>query len=98
MLSDREQRELELIEEELKSDRRLAAKLARRPRQRLWRRVVNPRTAVVFGVLVILAAVVLNLEETFVQGLFMASAGVIWWVWEAWAAAEAQPPRAANHG
>jgi len=92
VLSDREQRELALIEEELSSDRHLVALLERRRRRRWLRRVVNPRAAVVFGVLVILAALVLNLDLTFVQGLLVAGAGVVWWSWEGWASEQARAP------
>jgi Protein of unknown function (DUF3040) len=81
MLSERERRELEIIEAELSSDSRFAASFARGFGRHVRRQLVRPRSLVVFGVLTMVTAVVLGLGDTFVQGLVLTVAGVSWWAW-----------------
>jgi hypothetical protein len=90
MLSERERRALENIERELTSDDPRFAAFLRRgvPSRSAWlrarRQLVRPRSLVVFGVVVMLAAAFLGLDETFMQGLLLAAAGVAWWLWVAY--------------
>jgi len=82
MLTERERRELEIIERQLSSDPRLAA-LARKHRRPFLRRLVSPSSLMAFGALVMLIAVVLGLGETFAQGLALTILGLGWWSWTA---------------
>ena len=89
MLSERERRELELIERELGfDDPRFAAALRRgfagrcggfagRFRRQLYR----PRSVILFGVLLMAAALFLELGDTFLQGMIVTAAGATWWLW-----------------
>ena len=78
MLSERERRELADIEEGLEtSDPGLSALLTD-PR---GRRLLYARLMTGFGVLLMVAGVLLSLDEAFMQGLVLASAGASWWAW-----------------
>jgi Protein of unknown function (DUF3040) len=81
MLSEQERRALESIERELSSDPCFAASFARAFRHRFRRQLVRPRSVIVFGVLVMIAALLLGLTGTFGQGLLLTVLGVGWWSW-----------------
>jgi hypothetical protein len=81
MLTERERRELEIIERELRSDPRFARSFARISPHPFRRQVLRPRTVIVFGCLVMIAGIFLGLDGTFVQGLVVVSMGVTWWMW-----------------
>jgi Protein of unknown function (DUF3040) len=92
MLSERERHELEIIERDLSSsDPRLSALLTRRLKRRMRRELVYSRSLVAFGVLVIVTAVLLSLDEAFVEGLVLASVGVCWWAWSGRPPASSSP-------
>ena len=78
MLSEHEKRELQGIEEMLRSDTRFFARFTRRRsrRGRSGRRF--PRVLVVTGVLIMIAAAFLGLGDAFVQGLALALVGILW--------------------
>lgn len=79
MLSERERRQLATIEEDLEtSDPGLSALLTG-PGGR--RRLLYARSMVAFGVLLMVAGVLLSLDASFMQGLVLASAGASWWAW-----------------
>jgi hypothetical protein len=79
MLSERERQELEEIERALSSDRRLAARLAQSSDKQLRRRVRWALAAMEFGVLVMVAGWVLELDLTVLQGMAVTVAGALWW-------------------
>jgi len=82
MLSERERRELERIERELGfDDPRFAASFRPGFGARLRRQIVRPRSVMIFGALVMVVGAVLGLDDTFLQGLLIASAGGTWWWW-----------------
>ena len=82
MLSERERRELEIIERALEaSEPRLSAMLASRLERRMRRQIVYSRLLIALGVLVTAAGLVLGLDQALVQGLALACAGACWWIW-----------------
>jgi hypothetical protein len=95
MLTERERRELEIIERQLSSDPRLAA-LARKHRRPFLRRLVSPSSLMAFGALVMVIAVALGLGETFAQGLGLTILGLGWWSWTAEAPRRSRAPRRAT--
>jgi Protein of unknown function (DUF3040) len=93
MLTERERRELEMIEQELSADRRFVASFAPGFGHRFRSQLVRPRSLVVFGVLVMVVAVLLGLSDTFVQGLVLTVLGMAWWAWITQAPSRGGPPR-----
>jgi hypothetical protein len=81
MLSEREERELGLIEQALQDDGRFAAAFGggRRP---LHRRRSVVRTAIALGLVLILAGLVLSASGLAVQGLLLAGTSYAWWCWK----------------
>ena len=81
MLSEREERELLLIEEGLRDDGLFAFAFptARRP---LHRRPWVVRTAIAFGLVLILAGLVLEASGLALQGLLLAGGSYAWWCWK----------------
>jgi Protein of unknown function (DUF3040) len=81
MLSEREERELELIEQGLRDDGRFAAAFpcGRRP---LHRRRWVVRTAIVLGLVLFLGGLLLAATAVAVQGLLLASTSYAWWCWK----------------
>jgi hypothetical protein len=80
MLSEREERELGLIERGRRDDGRFAATFpdARRP---LHRRAWVVRTAIVSGLVLILAVLMLSAYGLALQGLLLAGTSYVWWCW-----------------
>jgi Protein of unknown function (DUF3040) len=81
MLSEREERELRLIEQGLRDDSRFAAFL-RSGRRPLHRRPWVVRTAIVLGLVLILAGLVLSTSGLALQGLLLAGTSYAWWCWK----------------
>jgi len=81
MLSEREERELLVIEEGLRDDGlfAFAFRTARRP---LHRRRWVVRTATAFGLVLILAGLVLEASGLALQGLLLAGGSYAWWCWK----------------
>jgi hypothetical protein len=81
MLSEREQREFELIEQGLRDDGRLAAAFlgSRRP---LHRRTWVVRTAIAVGLVLVLAGLMLSASGLAIQGLLLAGTSYAWWCWK----------------
>ena len=81
MLSEREERELGLIEQGLRDDSRFAASFTdgRRP---LHRRRWVVRTAIALGLVLVLAGLVLSSSGLAVQGLLLAGTAYGWWCWK----------------
>jgi hypothetical protein len=81
MLSEREERELLVIEEGLRDDGlfAFAFRTARRP---LHRRRWVVRTAIAFGLVLILAGLVLEASGLALQGLLLAGGSYAWWCWK----------------
>ncbi len=80
MLSEREERELGLIEQSLRDDSRLAASFrARRP---LHRRPWVVRTAIALGLVLILGGLMLSVTGLVLQGLLLAGTSYAWWCWK----------------
>jgi hypothetical protein len=80
MLSERERQELEAIERELSSDRRLSARLAQSGDRQLRRRLRWARLCVEFGVLVMVTGCALALDLTVLQGMVVTFAGALWFM------------------
>lgn len=81
MLSEREERELELIEQGLRKDGRFTAGFPGR-RRPLHRRPWAVRTAIALGLLLILAGLVLSASGLALQGLLLAGTAYAWWCWK----------------
>jgi hypothetical protein len=81
MLSEREERELELIEQDLRDDGRLAASF-RSGRRPLHRRPPVVRTAIALGLVLILAGLMLSASGLALQGLLIAGTSYAWWCWK----------------
>ena len=81
MLSEREERELGLIEQDLLDDGRLAAFL-RGGRRPLHRRPPVVRTAIALGLVLILAGLMLSASGLALQGLLLAGTSYAWWRWK----------------
>jgi hypothetical protein len=81
MLSEREEREFGLIEQDLRDDGRLAAsfRVGRRP---LHRRPRVVRTAIALGLALILAGLMLSASGLALQGLLLAGTSYAWWCWK----------------
>ncbi|HEY7104438.1 MAG TPA: DUF3040 domain-containing protein [Mycobacteriales bacterium] len=81
MLSEREERELLVIEQGLLDDGRFtyAFPSERRP---LHRRPWVVRTAIAFGLVLILAGLVLSASGLALQGLLLAGGSYAWWCWK----------------
>lgn len=81
MLSEREEREFWLIEQDLRDDGRLAAsfRVGRRP---LHRRPRVVRTAIALGLALILAGLMLSASGLALQGLLLAGTSYAWWCWK----------------
>jgi Protein of unknown function (DUF3040) len=81
MLSEREERELGLIEQGLRDDSRFAAAFpeGRRP---LHRRPRVVRTAIALGLVLILAGLMLSASGLALQGLLLAGTSYAWWCWK----------------
>jgi hypothetical protein len=81
MLSEREERELGLIERGLRDDARFLAAFpgARCP---LHRRPRVVRAAIAFGLVLILAGLILSVSGLALQGLLLAGASYAWWCWK----------------
>jgi hypothetical protein len=81
MLSEREERELDLIEQGLQNDSRLAAVFpgGRRP---LHRRPWVVRTAIAVGFFLILCGLMLSASGLVLQGLLLAGTSYAWWCWK----------------
>jgi hypothetical protein len=78
MLSEYEKRELQGIEEMLRSDTRFSARFRQRRSRRGPKGRRLPRLLLVTGVLIMVAAAILGLGGAFVQGLLLALAGLLW--------------------
>jgi hypothetical protein len=93
MLSDRERRELAMIEHGLRADDRRfvdafrTARAARGRPQHRW----PVRALIGFGILLVVVGLVTGADELFMQGLLYGGAGVAWSRWRARRAA-AEPP------
>jgi hypothetical protein len=100
MLSEREERELELIERGLRDDSRFAAAFpsARRP---LHRRPRVVRAAIALGLVLVLAGLVLSASGVAAQGVLLAGTSYAWWCWKVKPSsrrpAAAPAPRADRH-
>ena len=81
MLSEREERELGLIEQDLRDDGRLAASF-RSGRRPLHRRPPVVRTAIALGLVLILAGLMLSASGLALQGLLIAGTSYAWWCWK----------------
>jgi hypothetical protein len=81
MLSEREERELGLIEQGLQDDGRLAASF-RGERRPLHRRPWVVRTAISLGLTLILAGLMLSASGLALQGLLLAGTSYAWWCWK----------------
>jgi hypothetical protein len=81
MLSEREEKELELIEQGLRDD---GLFLAAFPQERrpLHRRPWVVRTAIAFGLVLVLAGLVLSASGLVLQGLLLAGTAYAWWCWK----------------
>ena len=81
MLSEREEREFWLIEQDLRDDGRLAAsfRVGRRP---LHRRPRVVRTAIALGLALILAGLMLSASGLALQGALLAGTSYAWWRWK----------------
>jgi Protein of unknown function (DUF3040) len=81
MLSEREERELGLIEQGLRDDGHFAAAFpgAARP---LHRRPWVVRTAIAFGLVLILAGLILSASGLALEGLLLAGTSYAWWCWK----------------
>jgi len=81
MSSEREERQLLLIEAGLRDDGRFASAFptTRRP---LHRRRWVVRTATTFGLVLILAGLVLSASGLALQGLLLAGGSYAWWCWK----------------
>ena len=81
MLSEREERELLVIEAGLRDDGRFASAFptARRP---LHRRRWVVRAAITFGLVLILAGLVLSASGLALQGLLLTGGSYAWWCWK----------------
>ena len=80
MLSEREERELGLIEQGLRDDGRLAASFRRR--RPLHRRPSVVRTAIALGLVLILGGLMLSATGLALQGLLLAGTSYAWWCWK----------------
>jgi hypothetical protein len=80
MLSEREERELGLIEQDLRDDGRLAASF--RSGRPLHRRPAVVRTAIALGLVLILAGLMLSASGLALQGLLIAGTSYAWWCWK----------------
>ena len=80
MLSEREERELGLIEQSLRDDSRLAASF--RGRRPLHRRPWVVRTAIALGLVLILGGLMLSATGLTLQGLLLAGTSYAWWCWK----------------
>jgi len=80
MLSEREERELDLIEQGLRDDSRLAASF--RGGRPLHRRPWVVRTAIALGLVLILAGLMLSATGLALQGLLLAGTSYAWWCWK----------------
>ncbi len=81
MLSEREERELELIEQGLRNDGHFVSAFPGRRRplhQRPW--VV--RTAIVLGLVLFLGGLMLAATGVALQGVLLAGASYAWWCWK----------------
>jgi Flp pilus assembly protein TadB len=82
MLSQHERRELQIIEQALESsDPRLSALLAGRFERRERHELMCCKFLVAFGVLVMVAAVILSLVVVFIQAMVLTSVTALWWAW-----------------
>jgi|GEM_PF-1691480 hypothetical protein len=81
MLSEREELELLLIEEGLRDDGRFAF-ASPTARRRLHRRPWVVRTAIAFGLVLIVAGLVLEASGLALQGLLLAGGSYAWWCWK----------------
>ena len=86
MLSDKERRELLLIELGLSEDRQLAASLADVRPQRRW----PIRLLVTVGVVLMVTGVLTGTAGLIGQGALAAGVGIAWSRWRAWRAAKAR--------
>jgi hypothetical protein len=83
MLSDREEQELGLIEQGLRDDSRLAASFGDGPRRRpLHRRPGVVRAAIAFGLVLMVAGLMLAAAGPALQGLLLTSVSYVWWHWK----------------
>ena len=81
MLSEREERELVLIEQGLRDDSRFVAAFPGR-RRPLHRRPWVVRTAIVFGLVLLLGGLLLSATGLALQGLLLAGTSYAWWCWK----------------
>ena len=99
MLSERERRELELIERELGfDDPRFAAAFRHGFAGRFRGQVYRPRSVILFGVLMMAAGAFLGLGDTFLQGMIVTAAGASWWLWITRESPNGSPPGATSRG
>ena len=81
MLSEREERELALIEQGLLDDGRLPAVFPG-PRRPLHRRPWAVRTAIALGLVLFLGGLMLAAAGVALQGLLIAGTSYGWWCWK----------------
>jgi hypothetical protein len=82
MLSDREQQELGLIEQGLRSDSRLAASFRHGRRRPLHLRPGIVRAAIVLGLVLTVAGPILMSTDLTLQGLLLTGGSYVWWRWK----------------
>jgi Protein of unknown function (DUF3040) len=80
MLSEREERELGLIEQGLRDDGRFAGSFPGRPALHRRRWVI--RTAIAFGLVLFLGGLMLSASGLALQGLMIAGTSYAWWCWK----------------
>lgn len=81
MLSEREERELELIERGLRGDGHLASAGPGR-RRPLHRRPWVVRTAIALGLVLFLGGLMLAATGVALQGVLLAGTSYAWWCWK----------------
>ena len=81
MLSEREERELELIEQGLGDGSRFAAAFPGR-RPALHRRPRVIRTAIALGLVLFLGGLMLSATGVALQGVVLAGVSYAWWCWK----------------
>ena len=81
MLSEREERELQLIEQGLLDDGRVPAAFPV-PRRPLYRRPWVVRTAIALGIVLFLGGLMLAATGLALQGVVIAGTSYVWWCWK----------------
>lgn len=92
MLSERERRQLDDIELDLRSsDPALSAVFARLPQRRTRRQLAFARGVVALGILLLAAGLVVGYDPAFMDGLGLVLAGTWRWAWLLAPATEGSP-------